>query len=67
MSVYETLSLTHILRAFENGVLRTILRSKRHKVVGGWRRLHNEEPHKLYASQNITRVIKSRGWGGRGM
>jgi hypothetical protein len=28
-------------------------------VAGGWRRLHNEELHKLYASTNI-RVIKSR-------
>jgi hypothetical protein len=29
-------------------------------VAGGWRRLHNEEFHNLYASQNIIRVIKSR-------
>jgi hypothetical protein len=28
--------------------------------VGGWRRLHNEELHNLYASLNIIRVIKSR-------
>jgi hypothetical protein len=28
--------------------------------VGGWRRLHNEELHYLYASPNIVRVIKSR-------
>jgi hypothetical protein len=26
----------------------------------GWRGLHNEELHKLYASPNIIRVIKSR-------
>jgi hypothetical protein len=30
-------------------------------VAGGWRRLHNEELHKVYASPNIIRVIKSRG------
>jgi hypothetical protein len=31
--------------------------------VGGWRRLHNEELHILYASANIIRVIKLRlGW-----
>jgi hypothetical protein len=29
-------------------------------VAGGWRRLHNEELHNLYASQNITKVMKSR-------
>jgi len=29
-------------------------------VAGGWRRLHNEELHNLYASPNIIRVIKSR-------
>jgi hypothetical protein len=29
-------------------------------MVGGWRRLHNEELHNLYASPNIVRVIKSR-------
>jgi hypothetical protein len=28
--------------------------------VGGWRRLHNEELHNLYVSQNIIRVTKSR-------
>jgi hypothetical protein len=29
-------------------------------VAGGWRRLHNEEFHNLYSSQNFLRVIKSR-------
>jgi hypothetical protein len=29
-------------------------------MAGGWRRLHNEELHNLYASQNIVRFIKSR-------
>jgi hypothetical protein len=35
-------------------------------VAGGWRRLHNEELHNLYVSQNIIRVIKSRSirWAG---
>jgi hypothetical protein len=41
---------------------------KREEVVGGWRRLHNEELHNLYASPNIIRVIKPRwmGWAGHG-
>jgi hypothetical protein len=42
---------------FENRVLRRILRPKREEVAGGWRTLHNEELHNLYASSNI-RVIK---------
>jgi hypothetical protein len=33
---------------------------KRNEVVGGWRRLHNEELHNLYASPNVIRVVKSR-------
>jgi hypothetical protein len=35
-------------------------------VVGGWRRLHNEELHNVYASPNIMRVMESRGmkWAG---
>jgi hypothetical protein len=63
----ETWSLTsieeHILRVFENRVLRRIFGSKREEVAGGWRKLHDEELHNLYASENIT-VIKARkmGW-----
>jgi len=29
-------------------------------VAGVWKRLHNEELHKLYSSTNIIRVIKSK-------
>jgi hypothetical protein len=43
----------------ENRVRRRIFGPKREEVTGDWRRLHNEEPHKLYASQNIITVIKS--------
>jgi hypothetical protein len=49
-----------IPRVFENRVLRRIFGPKREEVAGGWRRLHNEELHNLYASRNIDRVIKSR-------
>jgi hypothetical protein len=43
---------------FENGVLRRISVPKRKAVAGGWKRLHNEEIHNLYASSNIVRVMK---------
>jgi transposase len=33
---------------------------KREEVVGGWRRLHNEELHNSYASSYIIRMINSR-------
>jgi hypothetical protein len=45
---------------FGNRVLRRIFGNKREEMTGGWRRLHNEELHNLYASQNIIKVIKSR-------
>jgi hypothetical protein len=41
------------LRLFECRVLRRIFGPKWEEVEGGWRRLHNEKLHKLYASQNI--------------
>jgi hypothetical protein len=51
---------------FENRVQRRMYGPKREEVVGGRRRLHNEELHNLYASSNIIRVIKSRRmrWAG---
>jgi hypothetical protein len=36
---------------------------KREEVTGGWRRLHNEERHNLYAWPNIIRAIKSKRMG----
>jgi hypothetical protein len=36
------------LRVCENRVLRRIFGPKSEEVVGGWRRLHNEELHNLY-------------------
>jgi hypothetical protein len=41
-------------------MLTTIFGPKREEVAGGWRRLHNEELHNLYASSNIIWMIKSR-------
>jgi hypothetical protein len=45
---------------FENRVLRRIFGPKREEVIGGWRKLHNEELHNLYSSPSIIRIIKSR-------
>jgi hypothetical protein len=68
MSVKLGLSLREEswLRAFENRVLKRIFGSKRGKVTGEWRRLHDEELHDLYSSPNIFHMIKSRkmGWAG---
>jgi hypothetical protein len=48
------------LKVFENRVLKRIFGPKKEKVAGGWRRLHNEELHNLYASPDIIMAIKSR-------
>jgi len=44
----------------ENRALRGIFGPKREEVAEGWRRLHNEELHKLYTSPNIIKLFKSR-------
>jgi hypothetical protein len=41
----------------ENMELRRIFGPKGEEVAGGWRRLHNEGLHNLYASLNIVMVI----------
>jgi hypothetical protein len=60
----ETWSLTlneeHELRVFENRVLRRIFGPKRDEVMGGWRKLHNEQLRDLYYSTGIIRINKSR-------
>jgi hypothetical protein len=47
-------------------VLTRIFGSKRDKVTGEWRKLHNEELNDLYFSHNIFRVITSRRIRGAG-
>jgi hypothetical protein len=52
--------ITHALRMSENRGPRRIFGPKREEVAGGWRRLHNEELHILYASPNFIMTNKSR-------
>jgi hypothetical protein len=61
-----TLREEHRLRVFENRVLRKIFGPKKDEVIGGWRKLHNEELHKLYCSPSIIRIMKSKRmrWSG---
>jgi hypothetical protein len=46
--------------------LKRIFEPQRDEVLGGWRKLHNEELHNLYSSPSIIRIIKLRrlSWTG---
>jgi hypothetical protein len=59
----ETWSLTlreeHILRVFENRMLRRIFGPKTDEVTEGLRKLHNEELCNLYSLLSIIRMMKS--------
>jgi hypothetical protein len=48
------------LRVLQNRVLRRIFGPKRDEITGDWKKLLGEEPHNLYFSSNIIRMIKSR-------
>ena len=54
------------VRVFENRVLWRIFGSRRDKVTGEWRKLHNEKLNDLYCSLKIIWVSKLRrvGWAG---
>jgi hypothetical protein len=56
--VYEiwskTLTDVKRLRLCGERMLRRIFGAKRDGVMGGWRKLHNEELHNLYSSPSIT-------------
>jgi hypothetical protein len=45
---------------FENRVLRRIFGSKRDEVIGGWRKLHNEELHNFHSWPSIIIMNKTR-------
>jgi hypothetical protein len=47
------------LGVFENRVLRGKFGPKRDEMIGGLRKLHNEELHNLYSSPSMIKVIKS--------
>jgi hypothetical protein len=54
------LSEVHILKVFENWVLRRIFGPKSDEEMRDWRKLHNQKLHNLYSSPRIIRMIKSR-------
>jgi hypothetical protein len=47
-------------------VVRRIFGPKRDEVMGGWRKLHNEELLDIYSSPSIIKIMKSRRmrWAG---
>jgi hypothetical protein len=55
-----TLREKHILKVFENRVLRRIFGPKRDEVTGEWKKLHNVELRDLYSSPSVLRIIKSK-------
>jgi hypothetical protein len=65
-TAFELSLLFIIFGVFENRVLRRIFGPKRDEVIGGWRKLHNEELHNMYCSPSIIRITKSRRmrWAG---
>jgi hypothetical protein len=54
--LFLTLRGKHGLRVFENRVLRKVFGPKRDEVIGGWRKLHREERHKLYSSPSLLEL-----------
>jgi hypothetical protein len=71
--IYKTIILPVVLYGCEtwslilrNRVLGRIFGLKSDEVIGGWRKLRNEELHNLYSSPSIIRMMKSRSmrWAG---
>jgi hypothetical protein len=46
---------------FENRMLKRISGLKRDEIRGRWRKLHHEQFHNSYLSQNIMRMTVSKG------
>jgi hypothetical protein len=56
---FLTLKEEHRVKVYKNKVLRRIFESERDEVIGGWRKLHNEELQILYSSPNFIMIIRS--------
>jgi hypothetical protein len=48
----------HMRRVFESRVQKGIFGLKRNEVIGGSRKLHDEEHHNLYSLPSIIRIMK---------
>jgi hypothetical protein len=59
---FLTLREEHKLRVFEDGAEENIW-AEEGEVIGGWRKLHNEELHNLYDLPSIIRSRRMR-WPG---
>jgi hypothetical protein len=46
----------HLLRIFENKVLKRIFGTKRMEIPGEWEKLYDKEIHNLYPSPNIREM-----------
>jgi hypothetical protein len=52
---------------FDSGVLRMIFGTEIKEIIGDWGKLHNEDLHDLYSSQNVIRVMiqsRKKRWAG---
>jgi hypothetical protein len=50
----------HRLTTLNYKVLRETFGRKREMIIGGWKKLHNEELHTSHLSANIIKVITTR-------
>jgi hypothetical protein len=67
VKIYKTIILPVVLYGCETWCLMLreehrlrVFGPKRDEVMGEWRKLHNEEFHKLYSTPDIIRQVKSR-------
>jgi hypothetical protein len=59
---YLTLREEHRLRVFENRVLRRLFEPTRDEIIGGRRKLFNEELHNLYSSSSTIELSRRLRW-----